>query len=415
MKELNETFLELVQKEEELNEAYHDLTALSAVSYQGTAKPLNEWMTSESDEVRDGARAAYIREYHEPLGQLYLELLKVRHQIALSMGYKNYLSYAYKARYYRDYSSDRANEFFERVQTHLIPVLRALYEQNPKLHHIALPASLREDPVGHLALAAKEMGGGIWEAYRFMEAYGLCDAASSPAKRREGLTTYIGEYEAPLIFVNPALYGDGLTVSHEFGHFVDAYLNYAKGGHLEIDEAFSTAMEYLAVAYDPSLDPEERAACLRTVLISKVLRYIGERCAYADFEAQVYTRNPEELTLDELDDMYYQCRQVYGLLDRYPEEAERGSWVAMRHFFAYPEYFIAYPIANIVSLQIIRLETSDPGAGLEAFYSLLGRSPWAGVETIARNAKLQSPFASDTLQQIAEFLWEALELPREEE
>ena len=412
-KEQNEAYLELIMREEDLIDQYRKLMAVQEVTFQGETKSLNEWLESESAEVRGGVQAARMKEYHEPLGRLYLELVKVRHQIALSRGYDNYLSYAFKGIYYRDYSPARAGEFYERVKTHLVPVLKELYEQESDS---ALPASLLEDPMGHLAAAAEEMGGSIWEAYRFMDAYDLCDAEPSPTKREEAYTDYLREYELPVIFLNPTLFGVDLALPHEFGHFVDSYLDYGQSSPNEINEAISTAMEYLAIAYDPLLNQEERMESLRAVLESKVMQYIGWECAYADFEGRVYERNPEELTLEELDEMYFQCLEDYGLRSSYPEEIARGSWIRVRHFFEYPEYVLSYCVANIISMQIINLEAINPGAGLESFLRLVeGGSPWAGVDAITRNVKLQSPFASETLKQIADFLREALELPSEEE
>ena len=401
-KKQNETFLDLARQEEELLDQYRNLTAMPTVTYSGETKSLNEWMESESEEVRDGAEAAYIQAYREPVGRLFLELVKVRRQMALSRGYENYLSYAFKDMYYRDYTPARADEFFERVQIHLVPLLKVLSDRNPD----PLPASLREDPLGHLASAAEEMGGIIWEAYRFMEAYDLCDVTASPTKRLEGYTDYLRAYEAPLIFLNPAISVHSLGTPHEFGHFVDAYSNYGPKGPQEISEAISTAMEYLAIVYDSSLNQEERAATLRSVLISKVLHNIGEQCAYADFEARVYAKNPEELTPEDLDEMYEQCRLAYGL----GNSLERGYWITVRHFFVFPEYVLAYPLATVISLQIIRLEANRPGAGLDAFCRLMNRSPWAGVDIVVKNAKLQSPFSGDTLEQLAVFLREVLEL-----
>ena len=407
----DETYLELTRLEEELCDQYREMTAAPAVTYQGETKSLNEWLEAESEEVRDGAEAAYLQAYHEPLARLYLELVRVRQQIAHAVGYDNYLSYAFKGIYYRDYSPARAREFFERVQTYLVPVLETLYELNPNLHQIDFPASLREDPLGQLAAAAEAMGGIVWDAYRFMDAYDLCDVEASPTKREGGYTDYLRAYEVPFFFLNPASDSSGRGTAHEFGHFIDVYRNYRQSGPNEISEAISTAMEYLAIAYNSSLNQEEREAGLRAILLYKLLFNVGRQCALADFEAQIYEKNPEELTPEDLDEMYYQCRQAYGLKDSYPADVQRGAWITVEHFFEYPEYVLSYSVANIISLQIIRLEMQNPGAGLEAFCRLLERSPWAGVDIIAKNAKLQSPFASATLEQLAEFFKETLELP----
>lgn len=408
-KNRDEDYQKLSLRENELRDQYLDLTAVPKVSYQGEEKTLNEWIESESDDIRRGAISAYLDAYYEPLGQTFLELVKVRQQLAASMGYQDYMRYAFQS--YHGYSSNRAGTFFERVRTHLVPVLKAFCEENPNLIlDMDFPASLQENPMGHLAIAAEAMGGIIWEAYRFMDVYDLYDVDTSPVKRRGGYTGYLPDYEAPFVYG----YGKFNLLSHEFGHFAHLYHDYGTNRYADVGEVFSTAMEYLSIFNDSSLSQEERAAGLRTVLAARMLLGIIVEAALADFELRVYEREPDNLTLEDLEEMHNQCQLDYGLDLVYSETMDRREWI-VQHLFTHPGYVIAYSLANVTSLQISRLETNEPGAGVAAFGRLLGVSTWADIEAATRNAKLQSPFASDTLKRIAAFLREALELPQEEE
>lgn len=71
-------YLELQQQESKLLEQYHALISAPSVTYAGETKLLNEWKKSDSVEIRDAAYSAYIEQYHDEIGALYLEIVRVR-------------------------------------------------------------------------------------------------------------------------------------------------------------------------------------------------------------------------------------------------------------------------------------------------------------------------------------------------
>ena len=407
-------YLELQQQESKLLEQYHALISAPSVTYAGETKLLNEWKKSDSVEIRDAAYSAYIEQYHDEIGALYLEIVRVRQQLAAASGYENYIDFIYDS-FGRDYTPEEAELFLSDVRHNLVPVANALYERDPNFH-LGYSDTLNEDPIALLSTAAEQMGGPIWDACRFLSAYELYDLSPTPEKRDRSFVTYLTEYEAPIIFINPLKYRDVYgSISHEFGHFVDCFVHYGMYDDTETTETFSQAMVYLALA-NAALPEEEKAEALRMSLAELLLERIIERCTYADFELWVYSEDPEALTLEKLDEIYEQCCLNDGHRVPYADAIRPMSWVRDLYFFDNPGYVISYPISAVASLQICQKEAGKPGAGVAAFYRLLGcadgRYFFQDAVTIAGlKNPLRQKYKNSPLADIAAFLKKALELP----
>ena len=407
-------YLSFLQQEDELLEQYHALTGAPAVSYAGETKLLNEWMQSDSAKLRDGAYSAYIEQYHDEIGTLFLELVRVRQQLAAALGYESYMDYVYD-NYGRDYTPEDAEAFLADVRQYLVPVADALYARDPELR-LGYTDALDEDPVALLATAAKNMGGPIWEAFRFLDAYELYDLSPTPEKRDRSYIIYLPAYESPIIFINPLKHPDVYdSLSHEFGHFVDCYVQKGQLDDVETSETFSQAMVYLALA-NAELPADVKAEALRMSLTELLLERIIERSTYADFERQVYAIDPAELSLERLDAIYEQCCLDDGHRVPYPDEIRPKSWVRDLYFFDNAGYVISYPLSAVASLQICKKEAEQPGAGVAAFCRLLNfANGWYPFQDVLPCAGLQSPFRQNynnqsPLVDIAAFLRQALDL-----
>ena len=328
--------------------------------------------------------------------------------------YENYLDYIYSY-YDRDYTPTDAEAFLADVRQYLVPVADALYARDPKLH-LGYSDALDQVPVTLLGTAAEKMGGPVLEAYRFLAAYELYDLSPTPEKRDVSYMTYVAEYEAPIILINPLKHPDVYdTLYHEFGHFVDSYVHCGSYDDLETAETFSQAMVYLALA-NSALPENVKAKALRMALTELLLERIIERSTYADFEQRVYTMDPAELSLEKLDAIYEQCCLDDGHRVPYPEGVRPLRWVRDDFFFDSPGYVISYPCSAVASLQICQKEAEKPSDGVAAFCRLLNYADgWYSFQYALPAAGLKNPFAqknkTNPLVEIAAFLKEALELP----
>lgn len=261
-----------------------------------------------------------------------------------------------------------------------------------------------------LSAAAERMGEPVWDSFRFMSDYELYDVSYSPNKMGIGYTSYIGNYESPYIFVDPDSKDLLITLFHEFGHFTDWYYNYCIAGDYETGETYSQAMQYLAFAYADPFSDSARAENLRATLSDLLVYSVLQEGAYADFELQAYALAPEELTVENLDAIFGQCLEDYGIAGISNVRFKSNYWSVYQHFFTYPGYVISYSDSAVAAMQICHLEAEEPGAGVDAFCRLLNRTHGKKFAAILAEVGMDSPFEEATLEKTAAFLKDAFDM-----
>lgn len=160
---------------------------------------------------------------------------------------------------------------------------------------------------------------------------------------------------------------------------------------------------------DPFTDyarEENLRATLSDLLVYSILR----EGAYGDFELQVYSLAPEELTVERLDAIFEQCMKDYGLDKLDSIGVSDIYWSAYNHFFSYPGYVISYSVSAVAALQICRMEAEKSGASVEAFCRLLDRTHGKKFVAVMAEAGLDNPFEASTLEKTAEFLKKAFQM-----
>ena len=349
-----------------------------------------------------------LTQYHDTVAPLFVELVKVRQQIAAAKGYESFSDYAYADIFQRDYTTAQTQDYLYQVREKLVPLVKSMYAHNPMLLNASYPFIKSADTAGQLSAAAEQLGGPIWEAFRFMEGHQLYDNSVSSSKYPINYSTYLPSYEAPIVFVSD---GDFCMLTHEFGHFVDSYCTYGDDiddMRLDIAEIYSQAMVFLVTAYNPAFNEEQQARALRVALRDLLQHSIIRQAAFADFELQVYALEPDEITVDRIDTIYAQCAKDY-YFDDY--SLNKMHWSEIPHFFQYPSYVISYSTSAVAAMQVCRLEAEQPGAGVEAYCRLLNRTHHRKFSFVLNEAGLDSPFEEATMQKTADFLKSFLELP----
>jgi len=306
---------------------------------------------------------------------------------------------AYTRNFERDYTSEDAARYLADIREKIVP----LYEQLED-YELEYPWLDEEDLLYVLQCATEDMGGEVEEAFAYILRYRLYDTELRTNKASKSFQTYLEDYEAPFIFVDP--YEDDediLSLAHEFGHALDAYHNYNASESLDLSEFFSQAMEYLVLEYAEGVLPEKRLQNLRAIKWLDTLQLYVEQAAYAAFEETVYAADPETLDASRLQELSLQCAKDYGLYDGENEEYLALSWFDVPHFFEQPFYVISYPVSNDLALQILELEQGERGAGLAKYLEALPRQYYAILDT-AEAVGLESPFAPGRIAHLAEDL-----------
>ena len=263
-----------------------------------------------------------------------------------------------------------------------------------------LPTSSEEETFSYLSSMANAMGGQIREAFRIMSSGKLYDISYSPNKYNVSFEIYLPSYLQPYIYVCPTgTVFDDLTFAHEFGHFCNDYLSYGSIAGVDVAEVFSQGMEYLSLCY------ADKGQALTELKMADCLCLYVEQAALASFEQQVYGLEGEALTAENVQLLYSQICQAYGVAG---EDWDSRSFVTIAHYFTNPMYIISYVVSNDAALQLYELELAQKGAGVACLESNL-TTMHGQLLAFLKDAGLTSPFEPSRLTQVKQLLQDTLQ------
>lgn len=399
----NDRTMELMRRESALISEYRALVAAPTIQGDGVEVDYYSYISDLYDEEYSEAMLQYYRKYNEELSRIYIDLVKVRRELAEELGFDSYEQMQYSYYFERDYSPEQAAEYVADIKEYMVPFYESVIAADP---YSDIYYDYLSDTELHAVLrsAAAKMGGQVEEAFSFMSDYELYDIRLSSDKAAMSFQTYLTNYEAPFLFLDP--YGDTediLSFAHEFGHYVDAYVNYDAYETIDVSESFSQSMEYLALSYlDGSMSRAELDNLYRMKMMDTLELYV-QQASFAEFEMTVYSTDPELLSAEMLNALSLELAKEYGYYDGESEEYYAMSWSDIVHFYEMPFYIISYPVSNDVAMQIYELEQRQEGMGLEKYLEMLPRTYEGFLDTVEAGG-LQSPFAPGRIQQVVEDL-----------
>lgn len=409
----NPQYLELSKQEADVMEEYHSTLENPTIVYEGEEQSYNDLMEQYGE---DGSRyltllELYYDKYNPIIGEYYIRLLKIHRQMAEVLGYDSYADLCYDQDYGRDYTWQDGKNYVAGIRKYLVPLYDDINESGliyySALYDDADEANVRS--VLHSIIG--KFGGTLEEAYNYMLAYDLCDLTYSNDKMDTSFTTYIYEYESPYILINPSgTEEDVFTYAHEFGHFTDMYHSYQSDEDLETAETFSQGLEWLVLCYMDGSFSSYKVDNFRTQRLVDTVSVFISQAAYADFEDRAGALSDEDLTVDTLNDLFRQVCKDYGFYNEFADFYYSQCWIDIPHFFESPYYVISYCVSADTALQIYQRELETPGAGLELYNNLLDRTAGDGIQAVCEAAGLENPFTEGRLEEIAEFLYEELDL-----
>lgn len=341
-------------------------------------------------------------EYNESVAEIYIELIKLRREIAEEMGYESYIEYAYDG-LGREYEPEELEEYTAAVKAKLVPLYKELNEKGAFYY---MYYDLREvgeaETMSILSSAAEKMGGDIYDSLQFMKNSGLYDISGGEAKLDASYVTYLDDYNVPFLFSKTYGFADDiLTVGHEFGHFVDYYINYGSDISNDSAEMFSQGMEYLLLEY---IGNEELAAELTHFKLLDALYLYVSQLSFNDFEERVYALSDKELTVDNINAIYAEVAGEYGYAEDYDSELLPYLWIDISHLFEQPFYVISYCVSDSAAFGLYELELENPGKGLAAYMDLVDVCDEYGFLELLDNEGLPSPLSADAVSLIADTL-----------
>lgn len=234
-----------------------------------------------------------------------------------------------------------------------------------------------------------------------MQAYDLMDITDSSSKMPGSYVTYLSSYQMPFLYVSPTgKLDDLLTCCHEFGHFVDGFVNCNGTSSIDCNEIFSQGLEFLSLSR-AELDDDEREALTTSKVADSLMTFVSQ-AAYAEFELRAYALPDDQLNTEGLNALFLECMEEFGQSYTGMEDIIAPGWIDIQHFLIAPYYVISYCVSNDAALQIFQLEEEN-GTGLETYRALMSTSSGNTILALLEENGMESPFEPGRVEELADF------------
>ena len=429
LKSFDPSVKELLQKENKLTSQYDKLLASAEIEFDGKKLNLSEFApyTQNPDrQVRKDATLAvngFMGDHMSEIDDIYDQLVKVRHEIATTLGYKDFVELGYIRMNRIDYDRKMVEKFRKQVEEYVVPIVTELKERQRQrigldslksydnnfefLTGNAMPKGKTKDIMNNGAKMYKELSPETDEFYTFMTERDLFDVEAKKGKEGGGYCTLIADYKAPFIFSNfNGTQGDVEVLTHEAGHAFQTYMsrNITVPEYsfptLESAEIHSMSMEFFTYPWMELFFKEDTDKFKFSHMADSV-SFLPYGVAVDEFQHVVY-ENPE-LTPEERRQEWKKIEAKYLPSTDYDgiEPLESGAfWHKQGHIFAVPFYYIDYTLAQVCALQFWKRAKDDFKGAWEDYLALCKVGGSLPFNSLVELANLKSPFEEGSLESV---------------
>jgi M3 family oligoendopeptidase len=430
LKTFDPKIMDMLRKETDLRNEYTKLTAGATIEFDGKSynlAGLGPFHTHEDRDLRKRSYAARFQWFEENADQfdnLYDKLVKLRHEIATTLGYKNFVELGYLRMGRSDYGPDEVANFRKQIVDHVVPIVTQLLEQKKSilgLDHLYFydginfkegdpkPKGTLEELVAGAQEMYHELSPETGEFFDIMVNEELMDLVNREGKRPGGFCTSFPKYDRPYIFSNFNGTDHDITVlTHEAGHAFQCYSsrNQPLVSYLwptmEAAEIHSMSMEFFTWPWMERFFKEETDR-FKYKHIAGSLSFLPYGACVDHFQHWVY-ENPEATPKDrknkwlELESIYLPNRDYDDI--EFPKSG--GIWQGQLHIYQMPFYYIDYTLAQTCAFQFWIKSEENREKAWDDYVRLCkagGSLPFTGLVELAG---LELPFNDGCLESVVE-------------
>lgn len=376
--------LELVDQETQLvNDYYRVLDQVETegctYNYQGRDWDWEMFWGYQGDALASSDYDAYLAVYYgicqaeaELVAPIYAQLVAIRQEIATLEGYDSYNDYAYEQTYGRDYTPEDAQLLCDAVK----PIAQVYYDE---LYYADMafaydevqPSMDTQTLLDTLAQYVAEVDPSLAEPLEFMTEHGLYSFGSGDGRVDGAYTVEINYYQSPYIYMylDGSIY-DFLTLSHEFGHYCNAYFcpetDLLGSSSFDLMEIHSNGLQALMTQWYDQIFTQG-ADVAEFINLAQMMENIIDGCIQDEFQRRIYD-SQEELTAETINRIY---TEVFSEYISYEPNQWNNTWLYIPHNFESPLYYISYAASAVAALQIWDLAQTDPQAAADTYMSVL--------------------------------------------
>ncbi len=360
------------------------------------------------------------------LDELFDKLVKLRHQIAINAGYKNYRDYKFDELGRTDYTPKDCHKFHRAIKLNIVPLVKQFYQtRKEKLNLKTLtPYDLSVDIWGDTPLVPKNILDDTIEAFSLLDSQfgnfistmkenGLLDLESRKNKAPGGFNYPLYKSGMPFIFANFAgNFHDLQTMVHEGGHAIHTFLTASlplvefKEFPSEVAELASMSMELISMKhwhlFFNNLKDTNRAKLRQLENIIEVLPWI----AMVDlFQHHIYL-NPK-LTPQERRNIWNEIYKEFSPDNLSWNEFEfyrEILWQKQLHIFEVPFYYIEYGFAQLGAIAVWKNFTHNNKQGISAYKKALSLGYTRDISSIYQTAGAKFSFDQQYIKELVNFV-----------
>ncbi len=416
--EMSEEEKKLVAKENGLEQEYEQLASEDfSFDYQGeewNLERLGQEGASVSAEDYIQIYQGIYREKNAAVGEVYLELIQVRNQIAELNGYDNYADYAYEEVYVRDYTLKQAKKLLKEMRRKVAPVANQisdhLYDMNYQQIYYGGSGQSSTEIIQKIGPFLEKIDPELRETQEHFLNYELYDMDTSSTKADTAFTIGLSYFHDGFIYGKMYdNYLDFYNAIHEFGHYNNTYRSadtfMESSNNIDVCEIHSQGMQMLFYDYYEELLGDEVGPVYAYYDVSNMAGNAVQAALISEFEIEVY-ENPD-MSLQELNELYLKLSKRYGMY--YTSEIkELYNWCDVPHLFTSPCYYISYLTSAFSSLDLLTMAEEDRYGAVETYMTLTtipGYIPYcSAVEYAGLRDIFEKGVAAEIMKETAEIL-----------
>ena len=421
---------DMLKKETELRNEYTTLTAGAKIEFEGKNYNLAGLGPFHSDQDRDVRKRSYEARFNwfsenaDALDQIYDKLVKLRHKIAVTLGYENFIELGYMRMGRSDYGPNEVANFRKQIVDHVVPIVKKLQDKKKDilgLDHLYFydginfkegdpkPKGTPEHLVKEAQAMYHELSKETGEFFDMMVNEELMDLVNRDGKRPGGFCTSFPKYDRPYIFSNFNGTDHDITVlTHEAGHAFQCYssrnqplLSYLWPTY-EAAEIHSMSMEFFTWPWMEKFFKEDTER-FKYKHVSGSLSFLPYGACVDHFQHWVY-ENPEATPKQrnekwlELESMYLPTRDYDDI--EFPKTG--GIWQGQLHIYQMPFYYIDYTLAQTCAFQFWMRNEQDKEKAWSDYYRLCKAGGSLPFTELVELAGLELPFKDGCLESVVE-------------
>ena len=415
-----------LQEQEKKREAqyYYDYAQATVTTPEGEVL-----FSSLEPQGQTAYYSQFIDRYNQTLGELYLELVSLRDQMAQLLGYDSYTEVADLNMHRSSYAREQIQQFRELLKQTLVPVyggyLEDFYrraENQTSAGYVYLmgepsptPQGDWKDTLERFSQVFSKMALETGECYEYLFSHGFIDAQPSQTKANVTFSTLIYSLNTPFLFANmDGSENDVYSISHEFGHCFAIWEQLKRGSRsegrsMDVCEIHSQAMQMMVLPYYEVFYGED-ADVARRYDVFTIVSGILTAALNDEFQEQIY-RQPQ-MTVEQLNELYLELALEYGLVVESPYsdlQTFSKGWFTTNQYFDTPFYAIDYSLSGCVALEFLQRSMEDSQGALDTYLVLVRQDAGYDFLTALEKTGLQSPFSEEQLVELSELLGDILQ------